>query len=57
MKIQFDDKSYVDIHKMDNGKIAITIVARDENSLQKKVVNSVQLDPDQFKQLISDVQV
>lgn len=56
MKIQFDDNSYIEIIKSDNpGKMIITISAQDYENNKKKIVNSVEISNDEFKQLISDV--
>lgn len=55
MKIQFEDKSYIDCRKTDSGKIVIIISAKDPDSSQKKIINSVELDDIQYKQLISDI--
>ena len=53
MKIQFEDKSYVEISKSQNpGKILITIVARDHEKPLATVANSVEITEEQFKQLI-----
>jgi hypothetical protein len=58
MKIVFDDKSYVECVKSDNpGKIVLTISAKDHSDPLKKTTNAVEITTDEFKQLISDVQV
>lgn len=54
MKIQFNDKSYIDCQK-NGGKIIIIISARDGNDNLKKITNAVELTQEEFKQLISDV--
>jgi len=57
MKIQFDDKSYIDCHKSEDGKmIVIVISAKDYDNPLKKITNSVELSIEDFKKLISDVQ-
>jgi len=56
MRIDFDDKSYVDCHKSDNpGKIVITISAVDRTDTLKKITNAVEITTEEFKKLISDV--
>lgn len=58
MKIQFEDKSYVECAKSANpGKIVITISAKDHNDPLKKITNAVEITSEEFKRLISDVQV
>jgi hypothetical protein len=56
MKIQFDDKSYIEVRRSDNpGKVIVTISARDHNDSMKKITNAVEITTAEFKQLISDV--
>lgn len=55
MKIQFDDKSYIECQKLNN-KIVIIVSAKDYNNPLKKITNSVDLSIEEFKKLISDVQ-
>ena len=58
MKITFEDKSYVECVKSDNpGKVVITISAKDHNDPLKKITNAVEITTEEFKKLISDVQV
>lgn len=58
MKITFDDKSYIECHKSDNpGKIIFTISAKDGTDPLKKITNAVEITNEEFKKLISDVQV
>ena len=53
MKIQFENKSYVEISKSTNpGKILITIAARDPEKPLSTIANSVEITEEQFKQLI-----
>ena len=57
MKIQFDDKSYIECRKSDNpGKILLIISAKDGGNSLKKITNAVELTGEEFKQLISDIQ-
>lgn len=56
MKIEFEDKSYVEITKSpEPGKVWITIQARDHQNSLKKITNSVEIDLDQFKKIISEI--
>lgn len=58
MKIIFDDKSFIECSKSDNpGKIVITISALDRSDPLKKITNAVEISTEEFKKLISDVQV
>lgn len=58
MKIQFEDKSYIECRKSDNpGKIVIVISAKDHANSLKKITNAVEITAAEFKLLISDVQV
>lgn len=54
MRIDFDDKSYVEIKKTQD-KIIIIIQAIDHNDKMKKVINAVEITSEQFKSLISDI--
>lgn len=55
MKIQFEDKSYINCEK-NNEKIIITVAAKDYANPLKKITNSVELTLEEFRELISDVQ-
>ena len=56
MKIQFEDKSYVEIKKTSSGdKILVIIQAKDHNNDRKNITNAVELSIEEFKKLISDV--
>ncbi len=56
MKINFEDKSCVECKKSDNSdKILIIIQAKDYSNPLKKIVNTVELTKEQFKELISDI--
>lgn len=56
MKIEFEDKSYIEFKKSDNpGKILIIISAKDHNNNLKKITNAVEITNDEFKKLISDL--
>jgi hypothetical protein len=58
MKITFDDKSYVDCQKSNNpGKVIISISAKDRSDPLKKIINAVEITAEEFKRLISDVQI
>lgn len=57
MKIQFEDKSYIECRKSDTpGKVIVVISAKDHNNSLNKIVNTVELTTTEFKALISDVQ-
>ena len=56
MKIEFTDKSYIELSKSNHpGKIVITISAKDYNNPLKKITNSCELTEEEFKRLISEV--
>ena len=58
MKIEFEDKSYVECHKSDSpGKIILVISAKDHENPLKKTTNAVEITTAEFKKLISDVQI
>jgi nitrate reductase NapAB chaperone NapD len=58
MKIEFNDKSYIECKKSDTpGKIVIVISAKDYENPLKKITNAVEIEESQFKQLISDIKV
>ena len=58
MKIQFDDGSYVEIRKSDEpDKILVIVSAKDHMNPSKKITNAAEMTMEQFKKLISDVQV
>lgn len=56
MKIEFDDKSYIEVNKSDNpGKIVIAISAKDHENPLKRITNAVEITTEQFKKLVADV--
>lgn len=56
MKIEFEDKSYIECYKSDQpGKIVIAISAKDHLNAFKKITNAVELTAEEFKRLINDV--
>ena len=55
MKIDFNDKSFIEISKTNDNKIIVHISARDGFDPLKRVNNSVELTVEQFQQLINGV--
>lgn len=55
MKIQFNDKSYIECTKNEAGNIAFIIQAKDQINPLKKITNAVELTVEQFKLLISEI--
>jgi tRNA threonylcarbamoyladenosine modification (KEOPS) complex Pcc1 subunit len=54
MKIEFEDKSFIEIKKS-NDKVIIMIQAKDHTNSLKKITNAVEITAEEFKKLISDV--
>lgn len=52
MKINFEDKSYLEINKINDEKVLIIISAKDYNNPNKKITNSVEVDLKQIKDFI-----
>jgi len=56
MKIEFDDKSYIECIKSNQpGKVIISISAKDHENKLKKITNAVELTIEEFKKLVSEV--
>lgn len=56
MKIEFNDKSYIECRKSNNpGKIILVISAKDHENPLKKITNAVEIELEEFKKLISDI--
>lgn len=55
MKIDFEDKSSVEITKTTDNCINLIIKAKDNNNLLKKIVNSVKITKEQLEYLLSDI--
>lgn len=56
MRIDFEDKSYIDCQKSDHpDKILVVISAKDHESPLKRIINTVELTTEQFKKMISDI--
>lgn len=54
MKIEFKDKSYLEI-KRDGDKVVVVIQAKDHQNSLKKITNSVEIDMEEFKKIIREV--
>lgn len=58
MKIEFEDKSFIECKKSDTSdKIIILIQAKDQNNNLKKITNMVELSFEEFKNLISEMKI
>jgi hypothetical protein len=56
MKIQFDDRSYIEITKSNNSdKIFISVAAKDQNNSKSLIINSVELTVEQLNQLVNSL--
>ncbi len=55
MKIEFDDKSYVEVKLGRPGKIAIILSAADKNDKLKMQVNACEVSIDEFSDLINSI--
>lgn len=56
MKIEFEDKSYIEVNKsIEPGKIVIMIQAKDATNSLKKISNSVEITLAQWQQLINGI--
>lgn len=56
MKIQFEDKSYIDFQKSaEPGKIIVTILAKDQYNNMKNIANSVEITIEELAQLVNSV--
>ena len=55
MKLEFEDKSYVEIKKSAGGEILVMVSARDADNPLKKIINCVEISEKDFKFLISDM--
>lgn len=56
MKIQFEDKSYLEIKRSaDPEKIMVVIQAKDQKNSLKKITNCVEIDIEQFKKIIKEI--
>ena len=51
MKLQFDDKSYIEFTKSSVGKVIITIAARSEQNSTIIIAHSVEITEEQLKEL------
>lgn len=55
MRLDFNDKSYVDISFSSTGKILITIGAKSFKNPLETIINSVEISYGEFLKIISDV--
>ena len=56
MKIEFDDKSYIEVVKSAApNKIVISIQAKDYDNPLKKITNSVEITKDQFQLFLDEM--
>jgi hypothetical protein len=56
MKIDFEDKSYIEI-KMNDNKVVVIISAKDNANVNRKIMNAVEITLEQFKSLIGDIKL
>lgn len=56
MKIQFEDKSFIEC-RIESNKVIIIISAKDSTDKLKKISNAVELSLEEFKNLISDLDI
>lgn len=54
MKIEFEDKSYLEIKKNDD-KVVVVIQAKDHQNSLKKITNSVEIGLEDFKKIIVEI--
>ena len=52
MRIEFNDKSYLECYKSEDNKITMILSAKDYNNPLKRITNSVELSIDEFKKII-----
>jgi hypothetical protein len=57
MKIDFDDKSYVELILSAPGKVAIILGAKDGNNPLNTVVNSAEITLKQLAELVADLNI
>lgn len=55
MKIDFEDGGYVEFSKSDTGSVIIKICAKDLLNSMKKIINSVEISKEEFKNLINSI--
>lgn len=55
MKIDFEDKSYVELKKTEENNILLIISAKSKDNSLKRITNVVELNIDQLKKLLEDV--
>jgi hypothetical protein len=53
MKIEFTDKSYIEVQKSD-GKIVIMLYAKDAENPRKGIINSCEMTKEQFIELCKE---
>jgi mevalonate pyrophosphate decarboxylase len=57
MKLQFEDKSFIECRKSDTpDKIVLIISAKDNDNSRKKITNACEITKEEFQKLISDIQ-
>jgi phosphosulfolactate synthase (CoM biosynthesis protein A) len=58
MKIEFSDKSYIEINRsMEPGKVFVIISARDSKNHLTNIVNAVEITEEQLAELVASVKV
>lgn len=55
MKIVFEDKSYISTEQTDKNTIIISVGAKNAENIRSLIVNTVELNKDQVKQLLEFV--
>lgn len=55
MKHSFPDTSYIEVILSPGGKVLISLGANNPENPLEVIVNSVEISPEDFKELISDI--
>lgn len=55
MKIEFEDKSYIELQKSGSNKVILTVAAKDQFNNRKNIINSVEISTYELEQLINSI--
>lgn len=57
MRLDFEDKSYINIFLSAHNKVAISIGAKNASNPLQTIVNSLEITYDEFKKLVEDLNI
>lgn len=55
LRISFKDSSFVEFNVSDNGKVVVTLSAKDGKNPNSKIINSAEIEASDFEKIVIEV--